>query len=66
MAALEPLTKELISDAQHTVNRAYDLLNYLAKDDNGGPERVLAECVQAMLDEAGNILDRPFRQGGAS
>ena len=62
----EPLTKELISDAQHTVNRAYDLLNYLAKDDNGGQERVLAECVQVMLNEAGNILDRPLPEGGAS
>ena len=66
MAAQEPLTKELISDAQHTVNRAYDLLNYLAKDDNGGPERVLAECVQVMLNEVGNTLDRRLPEGGAS
>ncbi len=66
MAATQPLTKERVSDAQHTVNRAYDLLNYLAEDDNGGPERVLAECVQAMLEEAGNMLDGPFPNGDAS
>ena len=66
MTAIPPLTLERVSEAQHTVNRAHDLLSYLAEDDDGGPERVLAECVRAMLEEAGNMLDGTFPEGEAS
>ena len=61
----DPLTKTRVQDAQQLVNETYDLLAYLTTDDCG-QERVLAECARRMLNDAGDLLDGNFPEGGAS